>query len=115
MVQESAKVETMQNSSVRIIRASGMLEKHYSPKCKIILDETPIAGQGFLALSNMKTPKGVVRIASPKNLKEFAQVLYKSFRKADELNLKSLIVHQPEGEGLAVAIRDRLSKAANGR
>ena len=79
------------------------------------MDKLPIAGQGYLALSNMESPKGVVRIASPKNINEFAQVLYKSFRMADELNLQTLIVQQPDGEGLAIAIRDRLTKAANGR
>ena len=77
------------------------------------MDETPLAGQGYLALSNVKTPRDVVRIASPKNIMEFAQVLYQSFRRADELNLQELIVQQPSGEGLAIAIRDRLAKAAN--
>ena len=115
MVEESAKVEIDKTSKMSNIRASGMLEKHYSPKCNVILDETPLAGQGYLALSNMKTPRDVVRIASPKNTMEFAQVLYQSFRRADELNLQELIVQQPSGEGLAIAIRDRLAKAANGR
>jgi L-threonylcarbamoyladenylate synthase len=115
MVEESAKVEIGKTSKTSNVRASGMLEKHYSPKCKVILDETPLAGQGYLALSNMETPSDVVRIASPKNIIEFAQVLYQSFRRADELNLQELIVQQPSGEGLAIAIRDRLAKAANGR
>ena len=115
MVEESARIKLDKTSKISNIRASGMLEKHYSPRCKLILDTTPIAGQGYLALSNVETPKDVVRIASPENLMEFAQVLYQSFRKADELNLQTLIVQQPDGEGLAIAIRDRLAKAANGR
>jgi L-threonylcarbamoyladenylate synthase len=115
MVEESARIKIDKTSVMRNIRASGMLEKHYSPKCKIILNETPLAGQGYLALSNMETPKDVVRIATPKNVTEFAQVLYQSFRRADELKLQTLIVQQPDGEGLAIAIRDRLTKAANGR
>ena len=115
MVEESAKVEIERTSNMSNIRVSGILEKHYSPKCKVILDEIPVEGEGYLALSNTVTPKGVVRIASPKNTIEFAQVLYKSFRRADELNLESLFVQQPRGDGLAIAIRDRLAKAANGR
>lgn len=115
MVEESARVKIKKDLDMSDIRASGMLEKHYSPKCKVILDKMPVAGQGYLALSNVESPKGVVRIASPKNINEFAQVLYKSFRMADELNLQTLIVQQPDGEGLAIAIRDRLTKAANGR
>ena len=115
MVKESARIYIDKTSKISNTRASGMLEKHYSPKCQVILDKMPVAGQGYLALSKMETPKGVVRIASPKNVMEFARVLYQSFRRADELNLQTLIVQQPDGEGLAIAIRDRLAKAANGR
>ena len=92
-----------------------MLEKHYSPKSKVFLDQTPVAGQGYLALSIEETPLGVVRLAAPINIEEFARVLYQALRRADELNLQSMVVQQPMGEGLAVAIRDRLAKAANGR
>lgn len=115
MVQESVGVQIEHSSKKSNVRASGMLDKHYSPKCKVILDEKPVAGQGLLALSNMETPLGVIRIASPKNVIEFAQVLYESLRKADELKLQYLIVQQPEGDELALAIRDRLARAAKGR
>jgi L-threonylcarbamoyladenylate synthase len=54
-----------------------------------------------------------VRLAAPKTHEEFARVLYSALRAADEQGLKSVVVAQPQGAGIAVAIRDRLSRAAN--
>lgn len=115
MIEESVKMKFGEKFRSSNNRASGMLEKHYSPKSKVFLDQTPVAGQGYLALSIEETPLGVVRLAAPINIEEFARVLYQALRRADELNLQSTVVQQPMGEGLAVAIRDRLAKAANGR
>jgi L-threonylcarbamoyladenylate synthase len=115
MIEESVNLKVKDKSTRNNIRVSGVLEKHYSPMSKVFLDQTPVVGQGYLALSNLETPTGVTRLASPNNVEEFARVLYQSLRRADELNLQSLVVQQPEGEGLAIAIRDRLAKAVNGR
>jgi len=96
-------------------RVSGSLEKHYAPTAKVLLDQTPVAGQGFIASSRRVTPTGVTRLAAPKNADEFARDLYTALRKADELGLQEVVVEQPQGDGIAVAIRDRLSRAAAGR
>jgi L-threonylcarbamoyladenylate synthase len=97
------------------IRVSGSLEKHYSPAAKVLLDQTPISGQGFIALSSRVTPEGVTRLTAPKNMEEFARDLYSALRKADELGLTEVVVEQPQGDGLAIAIRDRLMRASKGR
>jgi L-threonylcarbamoyladenylate synthase len=97
------------------IRVSGSLDSHYSPLAVVLLDQFPIAGQGFIALAESPTPEGVIRLASPKNNKEFAHVLYASLRAADEKGLREVVVTQPQGNGIAIAIRDRLIRAANGR
>jgi L-threonylcarbamoyladenylate synthase len=97
------------------IRVSGSLEKHYAPAAKVLLDQTPVAGQGFIASSRRVTPTGVTRLAAPKNADEFARDLYTALRKADELGLQEVVVEQPQGEGIAIAIRDRLLRASNGR
>ena len=96
-------------------RVSGSLEKHYSPAARVLLDQIPIAGQGFIALSHVDTPTGVTRLASPKNSEEFAREIYAALRKADELGLLEVVVEQPQGYGIEIAIRDRLSRAAQGR
>ena len=95
------------------IRVSGSLESHYSPLATVLLDQHPIAGQGLIALVDVPTPEGVIRLASPKDDEEFARVLYSSLRAADEQSLTHIVVTQPQGDGIAIAIRDRLKRSAN--
>jgi L-threonylcarbamoyladenylate synthase len=96
------------------IRVSGSLDSHYAPVAKVLLCETPTAGQGFIAHANIQTPEGVVRLASPTSDEEFARVLYSALREADVQGLAEVVVMQPIGIGIAVAIRDRLKRAAHG-
>jgi L-threonylcarbamoyladenylate synthase len=95
------------------IRVSGSLENHYAPAATVLLSETPLPGQGFIALASIQTPPGVIRLASPANDQEFAQILYMALRQADVQGLAEVVVIQPIGTGIAVAIRDRLTRAAN--
>ncbi len=97
------------------IRVSGSLENHYAPKAKVFLDKHPIAGAGFIALEDIETPEGVIRLASPISVEDFARVLYSALRDGDHQNLDSIYIAQPTGDGLAIAIRDRLSRSAKGR
>ena len=94
-------------------KASGLLESHYAPKAKVILDQTPNKGDGFIALSDIKTPEGVIRLASPKNNVEYAKLLYQALRNADEKNISKVFIKLPVGDDIAVAIRDRMNKASN--
>jgi L-threonylcarbamoyladenylate synthase len=79
------------------------------------LCEDPIAGQGFIALAAIETPEGVIRLASPRDDVDFARILYSALREADAQGLAEVVVMQPIGIEIAVAIRDRLARAANGR
>ncbi len=97
------------------IRVSGSLENHYSPKAAVLLDQLPNSGDGFIALEDIETPNGVIRLASPKNEEEFARVLYAALRSADTQKLSRVVVMQPKGAGIAIAIRDRLLRASRGR
>ena len=96
------------------IKAPGLLTSHYSPNAKVFLTGTPAPGDGLIALSSFATPTGVVRVASPASNEEFAQILYSALRAADEQGLAEVVVMQPIGIGIAVAIRDRLKRAAFG-
>jgi L-threonylcarbamoyladenylate synthase len=96
------------------IRVSGSLEAHYAPAATVVLDQSPVAGQGFIAMQDVVAGEGVVRLAAPKTHEEFARVLYSALRAADEQGLATVVVAQPAGEGIAVAIRDRLKRAAFG-
>jgi L-threonylcarbamoyladenylate synthase len=97
------------------IRVSGSLENHYAPKAKVFLDQQPITGSGFIALESINTPDGVIRLAAPKSVEEFARVLYSALRAGDHEKLDAVYIAQPTGDGLSIAIRDRLSRSAKGR
>ncbi len=113
MMKETTGLELA--NSVSDIRVSGSLENHYSPAAKVLLDETPKSGDGFIALANIQTPVGVTRLASPKNNEEFARILYSALRSADQQSLSRVVVHQPAGDDISVAIRDRLLRGSRGR
>lgn len=94
------------------IKAPGLLESHYSPIANVYLTGTPAFGDGFIALSKFPTPVGVIRLLSPVSNEDFARTLYQGFRLADRKKLKKVFVIEPVGDDIAVAICDRLQKAA---
>ncbi len=53
--------------------------------------------------------------AAPRDDDEFAQILYAALRRADIEGLAEVVATQPVGDGIAIAIRDRLARAANGQ
>jgi L-threonylcarbamoyladenylate synthase len=97
------------------IRVSGSLENHYAPKAHVVLDTNPQLGDGYIAMSDKPTPAGVIRLASPKTVEEYARTLYSSLRDADSQKISRICIDQPSGDGLAIAICDRLQRAARGR
>ena len=113
MIEESTGLEVIGVVESAEIRVSGSLESHYAPAATVVLDQSPVAGQGFIAMTDVETPDGVVRLAAPKTHEEFARVLYAALRAADEKGLQTVVVAQPLGDGIAIAIRDRLKRAAH--
>jgi L-threonylcarbamoyladenylate synthase len=98
------------------VRAPGTLASHYAPNTELnlttqieLIEKTPGA---LIALSDIKTPTGFNRIASPANANEYAQILYSSLRDADKSNEVVIYAVPPTGGGIAAAIRDRLNRAA---
>jgi L-threonylcarbamoyladenylate synthase len=113
MIEEVTKLDLSYDATE--IRVSGSLENHYSPNAQVILDVAPVTGDGFIADASTPTPDGVIRLASPTSSEDFARVLYSALRSADEQSLSRVVVHQPSGDDISVAIRDRLLRASRGR
>ena len=111
MIEESTGLIALESNPSEI-RVSGSLDSHYSPKAKVILDVVAIAGDGLIAPDQIPTPNGVIRLAAPSTIEEYARVLYQALRRADQQGLETVIVLQPGGVGLAAAIRDRLQRSA---
>jgi L-threonylcarbamoyladenylate synthase len=112
MIQESTGLLVIDEAPTDI-RVSGSLESHYSPNAKVVLDTYPTSGEGFIAIDSIQTPPGAIRLAAPSSIEGFARDLYSALRFADAQGLTKVCVIQPQGPGLAAAIRDRLKRAAN--
>jgi L-threonylcarbamoyladenylate synthase len=98
-----------------VIRVSGSLENHYAPSAQILLDGHPRPGDGYIALKSYPTPEGAIRLAAPVDNEDFARQLYSALREADTQEIELVVVVQPEGADIAIAIRDRLKRASQGR
>lgn len=106
------------------VRASGTLNSHYSPNATVqLIAEANIAFEvegaaqgviGLLALADIETPIGAVRLAAPRNAEEYARVLYAALREADALQLEAVLAVPPAATGVGVAVIDRLIRAAAG-
>ena len=114
MIEQTTSFKIFSNSIKFNLRASGLLESHYSPKAKVVLDANTEPGDGFIAMASLPTPIGAVRLASPEDVQQYARDFYLALREGDRRKLKKITVVQPNGEGLAAAIRDRSEKAAAG-
>jgi len=112
MIEKTTSLNVLSAESQNLVRVSGALVNHYAPAAEVVLDKKPLPGYGFIAPANIETPEGVIRLASPINDDEFAQVLYSSLRRGDSLGLSVITVFQPNGTEIAAAIRDRLLKAS---
>lgn len=110
MVEEVTGLEISDRED--LIRVSGSLEQHYAPAARIVLDGYPRPGDGLIALNSFPTAEGVIRLAAPSTNEDFARQLYSALREADAQDIDLVVVIQPDGEDIAVAIRDRLTRAS---
>jgi L-threonylcarbamoyladenylate synthase len=92
-------------------RAPGMLLAHYAPLCEVVLVEnTPEAEELVGDAESMK-----YRILDASiDPTSFASAMYSLLRQCDLDGIQKLVVVQPEPIGIGLAIRDRLTKAAQG-
>jgi L-threonylcarbamoyladenylate synthase len=114
MIEEATGLKVSEDKDSQI-RVSGSLEKHYAPNAQILLDVQATSGQGFIAPADVATPPGAIRLAFPANTDEYARTLYSALRDGDAQGLETIAIIQPSGDGLAIAIRDRLMRASKGR
>jgi L-threonylcarbamoyladenylate synthase len=95
------------------VRAPGSHQQHYSPQAQVVIGGRSTAGEGLIAGGDVATPTGVIRLAAPTTSEEYARVLYSALRDADARGLAVVRVFPPEGDGLAIAIRDRITRSSS--
>ena len=113
MIEETTGLAVVSEGKTEI-RVSGALDSHYSPKAQVVINAMAERGEGFIALATITTPTGAIRLASPNTVEQYARDLYAALREGDARELTKIAVILPQGDGLAEAIRDRITKAAHG-
>ena len=94
-------------------RASGMLEAHYEPDCLVVLADAADAADARVRAARADGRRADV-LDRTDDLVLAAQLLYADLRAADDRGLDELVVVLPPANGIGVAVRDRLMKAAAG-
>ena len=112
MVENTIGMKINLNTLNSDVKASGLLNNHYSPRARVVLNMLAKSGEGFIALASISTPVGAVRLASPNNNQEFAKVLYEALRNGDRLNLNKIKIILPDEGELVEAINDRMNKSS---
>lgn len=106
-------------------RAPGMLEVHYSPSARVLLADADGLADTLAALGAAARPvvviaprhvvaDGATPILRPRGPRseDFAHDLYGLLRDADAAGAATIVVVPPTGKGIAIAVRDRLRRAA---
>jgi len=108
-------------------RAPGMLASHYAPQATVFVTarnelttrlaelrgaDTRTAVIGTSDVDATDDPDAIVLHPAGDRPEDFAHDLYRLLREADAAGAGAILVVPPRGEGIAVAVRDRLSRAA---
>ena len=98
----------------KIIKAPGMLKRHYSPGIHIKLNQKKAKdNEAFIVFGKKyKKTKNTFNLSSKSNLNEAARNLYRILRLIKKKNYKMICVSSIPKTGIGLAINDRLSRAA---
>jgi len=101
-------------TDAKIIKAPGMLKRHYSPGIRIKLNQKKAKNnEAFIVFGKKyKKAKNIFNLSSRSNLNEAARNLYKTLRLIKKKNYKMICVSSIPQTGIGLAINDRLSRAA---
>lgn len=106
------------------VRVSGSLASHYAPRVGVVLVEPSEAVAraeslriqglqvGVLGPAGLRLPRDFVRFDIPEDAAGAARLLYLRLREADMAGLDVLVACLPPAQGLGLAVRDRLARAA---
>lgn len=109
------------------VRAPGLLASHYAPRAGVRVVEAAgllaelerRRGEGLrlavLGPASLPVPPGVGRLVVEGDAGGFARGLYAALREADARGFELVLAVPPPGEGLGLAVRDRLARAASPR
>jgi L-threonylcarbamoyladenylate synthase len=124
------RIEAITGQAVRVRRdglvsAPGSFKSHYAPDATVLLVERQelsdraasfiAAGQRVAVLAAgplPRLPEDAVVLDAPRDVDEYARVLYSRLREADRVTVDVLLVVPPPDAGVGTAVLDRLRRAA---
>lgn len=92
------------------VRVPGSLPSHYAPRARVELAESDAVAEGLVKALRSQGLR--VHEISSAEVNAFARDLYERLRAADRAGADAIVVVLPADEGLGVALRDRLRRAA---
>ena len=108
------KIKVTVNNSSKIIRAPGMLKRHYSPGIPMKLNQKQAKdNEAFIVFGKKyKKKKNIFNLSRKANLNVAAKNLYRILRIIKNKNYKMICVCSIPRTGIGLAINDRLNRAA---
>ena len=106
--------KTFISHNSKIIKAPGMLKRHYSPGIPMKLNQKKAKNNEAFIVFGKKYKKGknIFNLSSKSDLNEAAKKLYKTLRIIKSRNYKMIYVSSIPQIGIGLAINDRLRRAA---
>ncbi|MGH7714519.1 MAG: L-threonylcarbamoyladenylate synthase, partial [Vulcanimicrobiaceae bacterium] len=92
------------------VRVPGSLPSHYAPRARVELAENAAVADGLVKA--LRSQGLSVSEIDSTEINAFARDLYERLRAADRAGADAIVVVLPPNEGLGVALRDRLHRAA---
>jgi L-threonylcarbamoyladenylate synthase len=93
------------------VRVPGSLPSHYAPRARVELAESDAVAEGLATA--LKAQGKRVNLIGSTEINALARDLYERLRAADRDGADAIVVVLPANEGLGVALRDRLRRAAS--
>jgi len=102
------------NDNSKIIKAPGMLKRHYSPGIPMKLNQKKAKNNEAFIVFGKKYKKGknIFNLSYKSSLNEAAKNLYRTLRLIKNKNYKMICVCSIPQTGIGLAINDRLNRAA---
>ena len=113
-ISRALNIKVTVNNSSKIIRAPGILKRHYSPGIPMKLNQKEAKdNEAFIVFGKKyKKKKNIFNLSRKSNLNEAAKNLYKILRIIKNKNYKMICVCSIPKNGIGFAINDRLNRAA---
>ena len=116
-IEEIIGLKIKKNNISNELVSPGMLQKHYSPKTKVLLNQKKyINGSACLSFGKLpiafKSCKHNFNLSLSENLFEASHLLYEGLRYLDKFDLKFIQVLPIPKKGIGKALNDRLKRAS---